>query len=134
MIRTLVLAALIALGVTGCSADGISSFAKRGLIVVGGESSIRITNRTGKPVYIFAIASSSRLASINWGPCVSGPDCPALPVGATRSVPLSELGLGRCEREVVVYWWHRVPGLGVSFEADSIRSVPLVLPSRRSLH
>ena len=132
MIRTLVLSALIALGVAGCSADGVSSFAERGLIVTGGESSVRITNRTGEPVYIFA-AGGSTLASINWGPCFGGPDCPALPVGATRSIPFSQIGLGECETAAIVFWWHRVPGPGVSFEADSIRSVPLSLPGRSCL-
>ena len=76
--------------------------------VVG--SSLRIENGTSDPVYYFAVERQTA-AAINWAPCVERPQCPSIRAGSAATIALTDVsGFDSTSEEVLVYWWHRIPG------------------------
>lgn len=83
---------------------------------------ITITNRTRQPIVTFVVGRKAA-ALINWAPCVSGPSCPALLPGHSKSAPSPTAGPAGPESEALVYWWHAVRDVDGVMRPDSIRAL-----------
>lgn len=113
-------AVLLGLG-TGCRSpvdvDGVVVAS-----IVG--PSLRIENSSSAPVYFHAFERETA-AAVNWLPCVEGPNCLVIPAESTTTIPLTSIyGFHSTSEEVIVYWWHRMPGPPlITYRPGEIHSV-----------
>ena len=73
-------------------------------------SSLRIHNGGSSPVYYYPVERETA-AAIEWVQCVEGSHCRVIAAESGITIPLVAVnGFDSTSEEVLVYWWHRVPG------------------------
>ena len=88
---------------------------------------LKLTNYSPTAVYTFAIEQGA-LAYIDWAPCTDPSTCPGIGVGQSVMLPYSQIaGSATPGRDVVVFWWHLIPGGATGFQPDTIRAVLVTL-------
>jgi len=121
------LPALAAVALLAACASLTESLPADAVRATADAEAVRVTNNTRRPVFTFVV-SRNTLPLILWGPCADAVRCPPIAPGATRAEPRSQMLLDPEDREVVVHWWHAVPGPDGVPRPDSIRTFVVAIP------
>jgi hypothetical protein len=92
-----------------------------GVVALSRSSKVEVTNGRARPLFTFAVGRNAA-ALADWAPCVDAVRCPPIEPGRTRQLTYLGGSSESPEREVILYWWHAVPGPN-GVRPDSIRAM-----------
>jgi len=88
---------------------------------------LKLTNHSPAAIYTFAIERGAGTYT-EWAPCTDPSTCVGIGVGQSVMLPYSQIaGYAIPGREVVVFWWHLIPGGPTGFQPDTIRALVVTL-------